>query len=83
LGSGDGRDQQPTLMLNGHYDFFFPVGSTQEPFYQLLGAKKDEKKRLVYESGHAVSHNELIKETLNWLDHYLGPAKTSPSRLFQ
>jgi eukaryotic-like serine/threonine-protein kinase len=68
------RVKQPTLMLNGHYDFFFPVESTQEPFYKLLGSKKDEKKRLLYESGHAVPHNELIKETLNWLDLYLGPA---------
>lgn len=68
------RVKQPTLMLNGHYDFFFPVESTQEPFYKLLGSKKDEKKKLTYESGHAVPHNELIKETLNWLDQYLGPA---------
>lgn len=68
------RVKQPTLMLNGHYDFFFPVESTQEPFYKLLGSKKDEKKKLTYESGHSVPHNELIKETLNWLDQYLGPA---------
>jgi eukaryotic-like serine/threonine-protein kinase len=68
------RVKQPTLMLNGHYDFFFPVESTQEPFYKLLGSKKDDKKKLTYESGHSVPHNELIKETLNWLDQYLGPA---------
>ena len=67
------RVKQPTLMLNGRYDFFFPVESTQEPFYKLLGSKKDEKKRLVYDGGHSVPHNELIKETLNWLDQYLGP----------
>jgi formylglycine-generating enzyme required for sulfatase activity/dienelactone hydrolase len=68
------RVKQPTLMLNGHYDFFFPVESTQEPFYKLLGSKKNDKKKLTYESGHSVPHNELIKETLNWLDQYLGPA---------
>jgi eukaryotic-like serine/threonine-protein kinase len=65
--------KQPTLMLNGRYDFFFPVESTQEPFYQMLGTKKEQKKRLIYESGHNIPHNELIKETLNWLDQYLGP----------
>jgi len=67
------RIKQPTLMLNGKYDFFFPVQSTQDPFYQLLGAK--QKKHLLYESGHVVPRNELIKETLNWLDEYAGPVK--------
>ena len=67
------RIKQPTLMLNGKYDFFFPVQSTQDPFYQLLGAK--QKKHLLYESGHVVPRNELIKETLNWLDEYAGPVQ--------
>jgi len=69
------RVKQPVLMLNGHYDFFFPVESTQDPFYNLLGSKKDQKKHMVYESSHAIPRNELIKETLNWLDEYLGPVK--------
>jgi len=67
------RVKQPVLMLNGHYDFFFPVESTQDPFYRLLGSKKDQKKHLLYETGHNIPRNELIKETLNWLDQYLGP----------
>jgi formylglycine-generating enzyme required for sulfatase activity/dienelactone hydrolase len=67
------RVKQPVLMLNGHYDFFFPVESTQNPFYQLLGSRKDQKKHLLYETGHNIPRNELIKETLNWLDQYLGP----------
>jgi serine/threonine protein kinase/predicted esterase len=66
------RVKQPVLMLNGHYDFFFPVESTQDPFYRLLGSRKDQKKRLLYETGHNLPRNELIKETLNWLDQYLG-----------
>ena len=67
------RVKQPVLMLNGHYDFFFPVDSTQEPFYRLLGSRKDQKKHLLYDTGHNIPRNELIKETLNWLDQYLGP----------
>ncbi len=66
--------KQPVLMLNGRYDFFFPEEATQVPFYNLLGSRKGQKKRLVYDSGHAIPHNELTKETLNWLDLYLGPA---------
>ena len=57
------RVKQPVLMLNGRYDFFFPVESTQEPFYRLLGSKKDQKKHLLYETGHNIPRNELIKET--------------------
>jgi serine/threonine protein kinase/formylglycine-generating enzyme required for sulfatase activity/cephalosporin-C deacetylase-like acetyl esterase len=69
------RVKQPTLMLNGHYDFFFPVDSTQIPFYNLLGSKKDQKKRIQYETGHNVPRIELIKESLNWLDLWLGPVQ--------
>jgi formylglycine-generating enzyme required for sulfatase activity/dienelactone hydrolase len=65
--------KQPTLMLNGRYDFFFPVEETQEPFYRLLGSPKDQKKHLLYETGHNIPRNELIKEGLDWLDLYLGP----------
>jgi pimeloyl-ACP methyl ester carboxylesterase len=67
------RVKQPTLMLNGKYDFFFPELSSQELFYRLLGTKKEQKKHLIYESGHNIPRNELIKETLNWLDQQLGP----------
>jgi formylglycine-generating enzyme required for sulfatase activity/dienelactone hydrolase len=67
------RVKQPVLMLNGRYDFFFPVESTQEPFYQMLGSKKDQKKHLIYETSHNIPRNELIKESINWLDQFLGP----------
>jgi serine/threonine protein kinase/dienelactone hydrolase len=67
------RVKQPVLMLNGRYDFFFPVESNQEPFYRMLGSKKEEKKHILYDTGHNIPRNELIKEMLNWLDQYLGP----------
>ena len=66
------RVKQPVLMLNGRYDFFFPVDSTQEPFYQMLGSKKDQKKHVLYDTSHNIPRNELIKESTNWLDQYLG-----------
>jgi dienelactone hydrolase len=69
------RVEQPTLMLNGRYDFFFPVVSNQEPFYRLLGSKKEQKKHLIFETGHSIPRNELIKQTLDWLDKYLGPVQ--------
>jgi formylglycine-generating enzyme required for sulfatase activity/dienelactone hydrolase len=67
------RVKQPVLMLNGRYDFFFPVESTQDPFYRLLGSRKDQKKHLLFDTGHNIPRNELIKQSLDWLDQYLGP----------
>jgi len=67
------RVKQPALMLNGRYDFLFPVESTQEPFYQMLGSKKDQKKHLIYDTSHTRPRNDLIKESTSWLDQYLGP----------
>ena len=67
------RVTQPTLLFNGHYDFFFPVDETQIPFFNFLGSK--QKKRIVYETGHNVPRNDLIKEMLNWYDQWLGPVQ--------
>lgn len=67
------RVKQPVLMLNGRYDFFFPVDSSQVPFFRSLGSAKDQKKHILYDTGHNIPRNELIKENLNWLDRYLGP----------
>lgn len=64
--------KQPTLMLSDKYDFLYPEHSSQEPFYRLLGTKKEMKKRIIYDSGHIIPRNEMVKETLNWLDQQLG-----------
>jgi len=69
------RVRIPTLMLSGRYDFFFPTQSSQEPMFALLGAPFSDKKRIVYDTGHAIPRNELIKETLDWFDRYLGPTQ--------
>ncbi|MGB5850554.1 MAG: SUMF1/EgtB/PvdO family nonheme iron enzyme [Ignavibacteriaceae bacterium] len=66
------RITQPVLMLNGKYDFFFPYESAQIPFFKLLGTKEENKKIIIYEGGHTVPVTEQVKETLLWLDKYLG-----------
>ena len=63
----------PLLMLNGRYDFYFPLETSQKPFFDLLGTPPEQKKMFIYDRGHDVPRTELIKETLNWLDRYLGP----------
>ena len=67
----------PVLILNGRYDFFFPLESSQKPFFNWLGTPADKKVIHRYESGHGVPRTERIKETLAWLDHYLGPVSQS------
>ena len=62
-------------MLNGRYDMLFPLETTVKPMFDLLGTPPDQKKLNVYDCDHFIPRNELIKETLAWLDRYLGPAK--------
>ena len=68
-----GRVEQPTLILNGELDFFFPSETSQKPMFELLGTPPADKKRLVFPGGHSVPRTEMIKESLAWLDRYLGP----------
>ncbi|MFB3829959.1 MAG: protein kinase [Bryobacteraceae bacterium] len=65
----------PTLMLNGKYDFTFPFETSAKPMFDLLGTPPEHKRQRVYESDHYVPRNEAVKETLAWLDRYLGPVK--------
>jgi serine/threonine protein kinase len=65
----------PTLMIDGRYDFLFPRETTQEPLYRLLGTPKEHKRLALFDGGHFVPRHHLIKETLDWLDRYLGPVK--------
>ena len=66
------RVTQPTLMLNGELDFFFPAETSQRPMFDLLGTPPEHKKRLTYARGHTVPKPELIKESVAWLERYLG-----------
>ncbi len=68
------RVTQPTLMLNGEFDFFFPTETSQRPMFELLGTPAEHKRRLTFPGGHSVPRTETIRETLAWLDRYLGPA---------
>jgi dienelactone hydrolase len=65
----------PILMLNGRYDYTFPLETSIIPMYDLLGTPEKDKLLKIYETAHYLPRNEFIKETLNWLDRYLGPVK--------
>jgi len=69
------RVKIPTLMVNGRYDFVFPEDSSQKPMFHFLGTPGKDKRHVVLEAGHVPPNDLLIKEVLDWLDRYLGPAK--------
>jgi predicted esterase len=69
------RVKIPTLMINGRYDFIFPVKTSQQPMFRLLGTPEKDKRYALFDSGHVPPRNDIIRETLNWLDHYLGPVR--------
>jgi dienelactone hydrolase len=60
----------PVLMLNGKYDQFFPLETSQIPMFKLLGTEEKDKKHYVYETGHFLPSEELVKEHLAWLAKY-------------
>ncbi len=67
------RVKLPTLMFSGKYDMLMPLETRAKPTFDLLGTPKEHKKWMVYDSDHFIPRNEFIKETLAWLDKYLGP----------
>ena len=69
------RVRIPTLILNGKYDMDVPVETSSKPMFDLLGTRAQDKRLKLYETDHDPPRNEIIKETLAWLDRYLGPIK--------
>jgi dienelactone hydrolase len=65
------RISTPTLMLNGKYDI--NIDARIRPMFDLLGTPAEHKNLILYETDHIPPRNEYIKETLAWLDRYLGP----------
>ena len=63
----------PTLLLNGRDDFGSSLEAEQR-YLALLGTP--EKKHVVLDGGHVPGDwREVIRETLDWYDKYLGPVK--------
>jgi eukaryotic-like serine/threonine-protein kinase len=69
------RVRVPVLMLNGEHDIVFPLETAQKPLFDLLGTPPTDKRHYTYPASHVVPRNDVIKETLDWLDRYLGPVR--------
>jgi dienelactone hydrolase len=66
------RVHVPVLSLNGRFDWYYPVERSQLPMFRLFGVPESQKRRVIYETGHNISRPDVIRETLDWLDRYLG-----------
>jgi dienelactone hydrolase len=64
------RVTQPTLLMNGRFDR--AVDSEIKPMLELLGTPSEHKRLMLYDTDHIPPRVEYVKETLAWLDNYLG-----------
>ena len=64
----------PVLMVNGRYDFTFPLDQAQNPFFAMLGTPPADKSHLILDTPHDVTQRrpQLTHAVLDWLDRYLG-----------
>lgn len=60
----------PVLMVNGEHDIVYPLETSQKPLFNLLGTPA-HKRQYLAQASHIVPPDELIRETLDWLDRYL------------
>ena len=74
------RVKTPVLMINGRYDSRLLLETQVEPLFELFGTPPKDKRLALVDGGHwGWSLSFLLKETLDWLDRYLGPVtKTAP-----
>jgi TolB-like protein len=69
------RVTQPVLMLNGRWDIDSQPAA-QQRLFDLLGSPADQKQRVLFEAGHGnLPRFQVEKETLDWFEHHLGPAR--------
>jgi predicted Ser/Thr protein kinase len=72
------RVRAPVLMLNGRYDALYPPETHQDPLFRLLGTPAKDKRHVLFDCGHSLLRTPgAIRETLDWLDRYLGPVRTA------
>lgn len=67
------RVNLPVLMLNGELDSLVQIETSAKPFFRMLGTPEGDKSHVIAPGGHFVPREILIRETLDWLDTYLGP----------
>ena len=62
-------------MISGRFDSLFPIEESQLPLFRLLGSPAEDKRHVLFDSGHVVPRSLVLRESLRWLDQYLGPVQ--------
>ncbi len=70
-----GCDPEKVLPEADPMNFAPRVETCQEPLFRLLGVPPQDKRHVLFDTGHAPPQLPVMKEALNWLDRYLGPVK--------
>jgi len=64
------RLEIPMLLLNGKQDYLVPE-IAPNTMYNSIGTPTEDKRLVFYDAGHwPLPRNQMIKETLAWLDKY-------------
>ena len=67
------RIRSPVLMLGGLHDFAIPP-ELQREMLRFFGTPEVDRHQRLYDSGHwPLPMNEVLRETVDFLDRYLGP----------
>ena len=66
------RVNVPVLVLSGEYDQLYPLETSVRPFFHLLGTEEAHKRHFIAPGGHSVPLIDATRETLDWLDRYMG-----------
>jgi eukaryotic-like serine/threonine-protein kinase len=65
------RVKIPVLMLSSEFDSAVPIENARR-YFELIGTPAPDKRHVIANGGHFVPRDELIRETLDWLDARLG-----------
>jgi serine/threonine protein kinase len=68
------RFEREVLMLSGEFDAMIPVENARR-YFELIGVPPSDKRHVIAVGGHYIPRDLLIRETLDWLDRHLGPAR--------
>jgi dienelactone hydrolase len=69
------RTRVPTLMVSGSQDFTRPLETAIRPMFEAFGARESEKKLALFPGGHLPPKSDIVRESLEWLDRYLGEVR--------
>ena len=71
------RMKKPVLMVNGVNDYVFSVEKAQNPMFDALGTRPEDKKHVLLNTPHDVTEQRpiLVRTVLEWLDRYMGPVR--------